>query len=423
MSRVLSDYLGAKEPAFTFALERLESLGAHPSVDIRLQAEIEKTAASKLKELGLDPKDTTSQEAYQAIKSLAKKHDEFLAKSMGAKDPMDIADLLPRIKAKAESLRLPRRVWAIKHSVAKRILKKHSPKNVMKQLGYKSIDSMLKREKVDELFLAAKFLESKQWQSHLIKSYSSMSPSDFESREATITIMPVSRWGEHVNNHAVRQAHNIVYCIELGTIGLLPLPIKRMAGFSITMLPLLLHHLNEVRLYSSFLKLQQVKPNFNEILVNSLRGRPTHVATMAGQPIPWRVLQNYYGKNKASSLPEVFDPHVQLDDLLWKTADDVLYTVEPALKFWEGTNWIAFTDTKPAHIVSFNLLDNALNYCNDLSFAQRSITNFRVGLWNELMVCYLGQEAFTQQVLRQIDEALVDRLDEVEDIVFDGVTT
>lgn len=420
MSRVLSDYLGAKEPAFTFALERLESLGGHPNADVRLQAEVERKTARKLRELGLDPKDSTPQEVYQALKSITKKHDDYLAKSMGAKDSTDVADLLPRIKAKAESLHLPRRVWAIKHSVAKRILKKHPPKNVMKQLGYKSVDSMLKREKIDELFLATKFLESKQWQSNLVKSYSSMNPSDFESRDATINIMTAQRWGEHASNHTVRQAHNIIDCTEIGSIGLLPLPIKHMAGFSITMLPLLIHRLNEVRLYSTFLKLQQVRPNFSEIFINSYNNSHTHIATMAGQPVSWRILQNYYGRNKDATLPEVFDPHVQLDDLLWKTADDVLYTIEPALKFWDDTNWIASANTKPVQIVSFNLLDNALNYCNNLSFAQRSIANFRLGLWNELMISYLGQESFTQQVLRQIDEALVDSADDIEDLVFEG---
>ena len=43
-----------------------------------------------------------------------------------------------------------------------------------------------------------------------------------------------------------------------------------MRGIVITVLPLLLHYFNEVRLYSSFFKLQQVKPEFGGILVDTL---------------------------------------------------------------------------------------------------------------------------------------------------------
>lgn len=43
------------------------------------------------------------------------------------------------------------------------MLKLTPPRKVMRQLGYRSIDSMLKRESIYELYVAMRFVESQEW--------------------------------------------------------------------------------------------------------------------------------------------------------------------------------------------------------------------------------------------------------------------
>ncbi|MEZ6331063.1 MAG: hypothetical protein R3B12_03565 [Candidatus Saccharimonadales bacterium] len=79
-----------------------------------------------------------------------------------------------------------------------------------------------------------------------------------------------------------------------------------MPGITMTVMPLLFHYINEIRLYSSFFKLQQVKLNFAEIVINTLIADPGDAAVMAGQAVHWRVIQRYFGKLENEYHPEIF---------------------------------------------------------------------------------------------------------------------
>ena len=97
-----------------------------------------------------------------------------------------MAETLTKIKAKVDKLDIPMTCWAIKHSVAKKLLKQTPPKKVMKLLGYRSVDSMLKRENIDELFGSLRFVESDQWLIMFVKTYKKLQPQDFETRKIKI---------------------------------------------------------------------------------------------------------------------------------------------------------------------------------------------------------------------------------------------
>ncbi len=406
MSRMLSELLAAQEPSFTNMLQRLESESGHPDIDVRLSADIAKNVRAKIRQLGLDPADTNGQELYSALQSLVKKHDEFLAKAVGGNDPADITDLIPRLIATAKKLPIIKSSWVLKHSTAKRLLKATPPKKVMKHLGYRSIDSMLKRENIDELYASLRFAESPSWLSRFIASYKNLRPSDFETRDISIIAMPGKRWGKLSQDFVYSHHHNVASLKEMGIIAVLPMPIDRLQGISITVLPLLVHYINELRLYSAFFKLQQVKPHFATILINTLTRDPNDTASIAGQPVHWRVIQRHFGKLDKSRHPEVFEPHVQPDDLTWKSAEDVLYNLEPALKFWEDLDYIAIMhEGRP---VSFGLRDNAVSYCNGLPYGQQSIQNFQDALSSEIFVRYLGQESIEEQVIKQLDSGIAD---------------
>jgi hypothetical protein len=177
-------------------------------------------------------------------------------------------------------------------------------------------------------------------------------------------------------------------------------------GLAITSLLLPLHYMNDIRTYSSFTKLQQVKPDFGKIIQETANAEPMTSANLAGQPVPWKVIQRYYGRMRGDAHPEVFEPHVQAEDLQWHDGENILAELEPALAFWLGTQYIcALHDGEP---VSCNILDVALSYCNQLPFADRIVHFLREHLWHELMSRYLHQENLEAAVHQQLSRELVD---------------
>jgi hypothetical protein len=332
-------------------------------------------------------------------------HDAFLVKRLGGNDPADVADLLPRIKAAVEHLNIPKTAWVIKGSAAKRLLKASPPKKVMNQLGYRSLDSMLKRENICEIYGALRFAESAEWMEKFLKSYKKLQTSDFETRVVEVIQLDPKRWGMLPNDFIRQNRHNVTHSKEMGVVLILPMPMQKLKGITITLLPMLLHYINEIRLYSAYFKMQQIRPNFGEILADTLAQDPAHHAVMAGQHIHWRVIHRYFGNQDVSNHPEFFEPHVQPEDLIWHKAEEVLYRLEPALHFWHDMDYVGIN--LGGQPVSFNLMDMAVSYVNNLQYGQHTVHHFRDSLWNEIYIRYLGQKSLEFQVLKQLDNVMV----------------
>ncbi len=404
MSNFLADLLGATEPMFSLAVRQLEEVSGRPGADVRLIAEIIGKVHLKTKELGLDPSDTKGEELYQALLNKIEKDDEHLVKQIGGTDVDDTPSLIPLMKKAWEKVDTPKSAWVLKHSVAKNMLKKMPPPNIMNHLGYKSVDSMLKRENLNEVYGALRFAESPEWLNRFDKLYKELRPSDFETRRIEIVLMPAERWGEMVVEFIHKKRHNITHLKEMGVIYMLPVTVK-LRGITIFALPLLFHYLNEIRLYSAFFKLQQVKPNFGAIVADTLIADPGKAAVMAGSHVHWRVIQRYFGKLENESHPEIFQPHVQPEDLHWRRAEALLMEVDPELEFWRDLDYVGIMHGKRP--LTLSLLDTAASYVNRLSYADRAIYHFREALWNELFVRYMGEANLANSVLKQLDNNMI----------------
>lgn len=406
MSRVLAELLETSEPELSGVLHRLEELSGRPGVDVRLIAELAATSYQKTRELGLDPRDTTGKELYHALQALVAQHDIFLAQQIGARDASNVSEVLPKIVKSIASIPMSKRCWAIKHSVAKRMLKASPPKKVMKQLGYRSVDSLLKREQIGEIMCAIRFAESAAWQAKLIKQYRHLKPADFEARDIELRLLDETRWGSLAEDYIYERHHNLVHVKEHGVVLVLPLPAERMKGLCVTVMPLILHYINEIRVYSSLFKLSQVKPDFGDIIATTIVDDASKAVNMAGQDVHWRTVHNHFGKKRRIH-PDEFQPHVQPEDLYNRKAEDVLYRLEPALKFWENLDYVLQPRSGEAP-VSLGLLDNAISYCNGLEYGHNVLRHAQKSLWNEVLLRYMGQESLEQQVLAQLSNELIE---------------
>ncbi|MCW1907802.1 MAG: hypothetical protein KIH63_000485 [Candidatus Saccharibacteria bacterium] len=407
MTRYLRELLAAKEPAFSQAIHEFESATGNKGVDIGLSTEIEQQTQAILRHLGLDQRDSTPQEVYHALQALTKKHDEFIQNITGRPnlaDPQELAMVLGEVFYHLDT---DRQVWAVKPSVMRRLLKANPPRVVMKKLGYRSADSMIKRESVAELLLGARMLESAAWMTRLLKSYKKLSSSDFESRAIQIVAMRPERWQGVEQQFMQQKHHTIMHSKELGAIGVLSLQGKIRAGSTIMTYLLAFHYLNEIKSYSSFFKLKQVDSAFGELVSRTLMHDPSDAADVLGRPVHWKSLRRHFAR-QGGGVPEAFQPHVSDEDVAWTAAEDALYRLEPALKFWQGLEYVGLDADRP---VSFNLLDNTVSLVNGVEFGQQATSHMQAALGNELLSRYLSHKQLSDHVIQQLEPAGSDLAD------------
>jgi len=399
MTRYLSEVLGAEEPVFSQGIQQLERASGLPNADIRLTTQAMQAARAKIAELGLDPNDTTPDELYAALHERIKRDETLLQAALrlsGEPTPPQIASAVAQYVLKT---RAHTNCFALKTSVAKRLLKAKAPKNAMKKLGYRSLESMLKHEPVAYIYAAAVIAESPAWHKVFREQYNKLQATDFEVRALNLSVPATKRWQTLGAQFAAHSKHAMLTFKELGTVVILPLQDK-VDGLAITTALLSIHELNEIRAFSSYIKLQQVKPAFGAIMGAALSQDPRVGQPLAGQHVTWQTIHRFYAHHANQFHPEIFEPHVQPEDLAWQHAEDELAELSPALSFWRGTQNLSFL--KDGQPVSINMLDVALSYCNHLSFADRIVHFMRSNLWHELLMRYLNQQNLEEAVERQV---------------------
>lgn len=403
MTRILSELLGAREPDFHLHIAQLERASGAPSADIRLTSDLLQKAQAKIRELGLDPSDTTGPELFSALEERLKADETRVRESLHISELADSTSITSGVLQFVRQLSVPKTCYGLKHAVAKRILKGVPPLKAMQRLGYRSLDSFLKHEPVANIYAAAWASESAHWRRDLLEAYHKLQPGDFEPRKIEFSFPRAKRWEKFAAQLASESKIGNMYFQELGAIVLLPLPEATPAP---TLLGLLftLFEINEIRCSSAFFKLQQVRPDFGKVVARVVDGQADTMINVAGQPVPWRLLQRYYGSNKQAYRPELFEPHVQADDLEWHHAETDLAQAIPALEFWHDTVALGMLDNDQA--VSFNIFDVALGLSKDVSFKDRVLQFLRGNLWHELMLRYLHQSNVEEVVIQQLDHEL-----------------
>lgn len=402
---LLTNLLLAKEPTVDLAIKQLEDKIGRKGIDTQLIGDILQKGYNHAAQLGLDS-GFNAKELYYSLINRVKLDDERLAHAIGGKNIEDVAEMMPLIIKKFESLDLPRKGWFLKIPVARKLLKNHSPKNIMKRLGYSDISEMLENEDIFEMFTAIRFGESAEWLNDFNAQYKSIKFKDFEYRKIHTIVYDPNKWGDIAIHFVQKKLHNITHSKELGVIVAVPLPQKEMRGITLKMLPLLLHYCYEVHLYSAYFHLISTQKDFGKRLSETLTADTAHVPIMDGRHhVHWRVIQRYYGKLKGEEHPEVFQPHVQPEDLHWRKAEDELFKIDPELEFWQGMDYVALEID--GEIVTYNLMDVEFNFSNGNNFEERNLYHFRESLWNELFQRYMGQKILEKEILEQLDNDLI----------------
>jgi hypothetical protein len=193
MSRKIARLMGETESSISKLIKELEEKNGFPSHDARLLAANSQNLRTKVEELGLDADDTTAEELYHALLVRYEKNSDLFETQFGA-DGLSFDEKAAKASRLAEkSFYLPER-WALKSAAARHILHELPPKHLMKHLKYRSVDSMLKREKPAELYLAANYTEPAIWRKNLDRLISKLDTTDFEFKKVSILTLESEKW-------------------------------------------------------------------------------------------------------------------------------------------------------------------------------------------------------------------------------------
>lgn len=179
MSVGLAKMLGRPQAEVAKFIEQMEDKFGYPSHDVRLLAEIEQKVRDKITSLGLDPRDTTAQELYHALQAKFADDAGQIDKALSVRLSTGFKGRLARATQLAKHVTGGAEVWVLKPTVAKNQLLILPPKKLMKQLHYRSAESMLKHENIGELYLLAPYVESNSWQSALAKACSNLASNNY----------------------------------------------------------------------------------------------------------------------------------------------------------------------------------------------------------------------------------------------------
>lgn len=408
MKAKLSQLLEAEEPLFSTAVDQLAEISGDASLTDKLAQELDDETDRVARELGLDPETVTGEELHQALINRVADDNERITKLLGGTDSTDVKNLVPLMIDAANKVEFDRKVFVLKHETAKKFMRQMPPKQLMARLGYDDVDAMFENEDFDEIYTALRFSEGDEWLNQYNELFKTVTADDYEERDIRILAMDHSKYVDLAEKFTQKKLHNVTHTKELGVIVVVPLRESHSKGLALKTLPLLLHYLNEIKLYSDFFRHKVDQPNFGEVVVDTLIADPGSGNQIIDGRVHWRVIQRYFGKLKAESPVEAYEPHVHPEDLHWRRAEDLLYKIDPEMGFWRNLDWIGRTYGEDSRPVVLNFIDVAFGYANEISYDERYVYHMRESLWNELFSRHLGEKYLNSQILEQLDNDMID---------------
>lgn len=407
MTRFLSEALSAPEPTFRIGVRKLEAAHGSPNHDIRLTGQINASVAQKSQQLGLGSSPASAEELYSALELKLANDNSRLVKKLRTSAATHIsaeADVVAGMIHEIKQLPESKECFGIRNPRLKSLLKKMPPKKAMKQLGYRSQESFFKHESPVMILAAAHMTEGVHWRSRFIDQYKKLKSSDFESRQIQLIQPKAAKWQALAAQTAELSKHNLISLQEVGALIFLPLPSSAPDGAVTLSLSLSLREMNHIRAASTLLKLSQVRGDFGSIVCKVASHDSSISYSELNQPISWHLIQQYYVRMSDKFREELFEPHLLQDDISWVPIEKSLSKIESSFEFWHDTHHLAVVhDHKP---VSFNILDVAVNYCNNLEFEDRIAKYLQVSLWQELLLKYINHDKVEQTVLSQLQPKL-----------------
>jgi len=332
----------------------------------------------KLEELRLN--NPSAGQLYQALIHKANKAEDELCNYLGRVDCSSEAGMQILVD---EALRLfpPKPGFFLKQDKAKELLIQNPPFKVISALGYKDIDEILNKENLYEIYGSLRFVETPAWLNQFIDNYQNLTKEDFEMRAIRVMVLSKRKWQDLSEQFTKKKYHNLTHLKEFGVIFAIPREISNEVGIVLTSFNLLLHYFNEVSMYSQIIK--SFDNNFSERLINLLKGEIKNNG--------WRIIPRYLQKDENPD-SRIFEPHINPEAIFWKKADQSLMQLAKELPgsnldFWDNLDWVGgyFQSlNNKDKLITFNSVDIALSFANQLPLNKRYFYHYQEALWNKI---------------------------------------
>ncbi|MFH1192748.1 MAG: hypothetical protein V1656_00310 [Candidatus Jorgensenbacteria bacterium] len=342
---------------------------------------------------------SSAKEVYDALISKVESDDYRILEALG--NPVCYRpDDCNRILALAKQAAEPGRGFFLKKETMADLLRHAPPAKVLAFLKYPSVDAMLAKENLFEVFASLRFVEGSEWLNGVFfKQYEKLTPDDFEEREIEVRALS-ERWDRVAKAFVKKKHHNISHLKEAGLIFVIPVALG-ISGELLRMLSLVFHYLHEILFYSDLFRREAEAPRtFAQNLISLLRGDVPDRRFTDGERSHWLVIQRYLAKDDENDW-RLFAPHVNPEALHWaNAAGDLMKTgkalngFSPELAFWRDLDWVGdyFKDeTGNSVLVSFNLVDTVMSLVKEKELV-KYLYHHQEALWNKIFEAYFSRE-------------------------------
>src|SRR3989344_5634343 len=297
----------------------------------------------------------------------------------------------------------------LKRKVAENLLRENPPKNIMADLGYSSVNEMLEKEDLFEIYAALRFMEERDWlNSTYIAAYRELTKEDFEIRPIEIRVLEVSKWKKVTQAFVGKKLHPMSHLKELGLIFVVPSEELKEASTTY-LFAMTSHYIDEVNLYSNYFKHHSEGEDFGEKIVSAIRGDVPDASLTKGDPNKWLIIQRYLYKEDPKDI-RLGVSHINPEALYHRGSSHTLLKMAkfvPTLDFqiWEHTNYVAVwfpSKSGKQELVNFNFMDNVMSVMNKRKFAGRYTYHFHEALWNKIFINYFGVEKLEEAVVKHL---------------------
>lgn len=389
---------------------RLSAFTRRTDVMEKIVEENEAKMRDRLLRLGI-AREPSAKTVYDAL--IAKIEDDNATVAKALQNPSSASHPdCERVLSLALKAVNPPKGFFLKKEKAIEFLMQEPPQKILRYLGYDSVEAMLAKESLLEVYCALRFVEGSEWlNSTFFKHYENLTPDDFEERAVeALALSP--RWNKAAEAFVLKKWHNISHLKEMGVVFVIPLSLG-IPGELLRMLALVFHYLHEVPFYADVARNIAGSPTtFAQNYISLLRGDTLERRLPEGEKSLWLVVQRYLAKDDENDW-RLFAPRINPEALHWLKAEedfsklsDMVDGFKEKVAFWDDLDWVGdfFKDEVGQDVlVSFNLVDSVMSLVMEKELI-KYLYHHQEALWNKIFMEYFSRaevEHFAKEYLLQ----------------------
>ncbi len=395
VSKLLVDLLGVQKRNFRQYIDKLEHACMRPGIDIRLSAEIITKTREKARDLGLNQHDTTSKELFYALRNKITDDDKKLRKALKLekatpeKNAKIIANATQRLSKKELTL-------CMTGVGTKHVLKAVPPRKTMRMLGYRSLDSVVKRIDARLLYSVACLVEDRSWRSQTHAKIRRLDTKDIAWQSVTSLVIP-TKWYKKLGEVLSGKGLFIVNA-ETGVVCPLPIIEGKKPGSIVLSLGILLQAAQRLSVESLPYRHHAFARGYGIILSELAHGVESPLVSIHGLVPTWRAVHELVGKGYISAGST--ETEFVIGEMGWQSTEMKLASLVPEMDFWVDSHYLAVRgEVKPT---SLHLIDVASATVQDVNYGHQSVEHFEGSLWNELQIRYLQEDVLAHSLVHQL---------------------